>query len=54
MTYFQYLPKLRYPSLSQKGDDYEYQTVTNLFRRAKIRDDIFNESTLFTKYSIDV
>lgn len=53
MTYFQYLPKLRYPSLSQKGDDYEYQTVTNLFRRAKIRDDIFNESTLFTKYSID-
>ncbi len=53
MAYFQYLPKLRYPSLSQKGDDYEYQTVTNLFRRAKIRDDIFNESTLFTKYSIN-
>jgi len=53
MAYFEYLPKLRYPSLSQKGDDYEYTTVTNLFRRGKIRDDIFNQTVLFDKYSIE-
>jgi len=53
MSYFQYLPKLRYPSLSQKGDDYEYTTVTNLFRRGKVRDDILNTSVLFNKYSIE-
>lgn len=52
MAYFEYLPKLRYPSLSQRGDDYEYTTVTNLFRRGKIRDDIFNQTVLFDKYSI--
>lgn len=52
MAYFQYFSKLRYPSLTQKGDDYEYATVTNLFRRGKIRDDIFNETVLFDKYSI--
>jgi len=53
MAYFQYLPKLRYPSLSKKSDDYEYQTVTNLFRRGKVRDDVFNESILFNKYKIE-
>lgn len=53
MAYFQYLPKLRYPSLSQKGDDYEYTTVTNLFRRGKIRDDILNTAVLFNKYTIE-
>ena len=53
-SYFRQVPKLDYPSLANdRTSVYDFQTVKNLFKRAVIRDDIFNEVTAFTKYSIE-
>ena len=53
-SYFRQVPKLDYPSLTNdRTSAYDFQTVKNLFKRAVIRDDIFNEVTAFTKYSIE-
>ena len=52
-SYFKRLPDLDYPSLSNdRKSAYDYQVVKNIFRRAIIRDDIFDEATAFTKYSV--
>ena len=52
-SYFRQLPDLDYPSLANNRTSvYDYQTVKNIFKRAVIRDDIFNEITAFTKYSV--
>ena len=52
-SYFRHLPDLDYPSLdNNRTSVYDYQIVKNLFKRAVIRDDIFNELTAFTKYSV--
>ena len=52
-SYFRQLPELDYPSLSNdRNSVYDYQVVKNLFKRAVIRDDIFDEITAFTKYSV--
>ena len=52
-SYFKRLPNLDYPSLdNNRTSVYDYQIVKNLFKRAVIRDDIFNELTAFTKYSV--
>tara|TARA_R100000008_G_C3556635_1_gene153587 strand:- start:40 stop:714 length:675 start_codon:yes stop_codon:yes gene_type:complete len=52
-SYFKQLPNLDYPSLeNDRNSAYDYQTVKNIFKRAVLRDDIFNEATAFTKYSI--
>ena len=52
-TYFRGLPDLDYPSLdNDRTSVYDYQIVKNLFKRAVIRDDIFNDITAFTKYSV--
>ena len=52
-SYFRQLPELDYPSLSNdRNSVYDYQVVKNLFKRAVIRDDIFDEVTAFTKYSV--
>ena len=52
-SYFKQLPNLDYPSLANdRNSAYDYQTVKNIFKRAVLRDDIFNEATAFTKYSI--
>jgi len=52
-SYFRQLPDLDYPSLANnRTSAYDYQTVKNIFKRAVIRDDIFNEITAFTKYSV--
>ena len=52
-SYFKQLPDLNYPSLANdRTSVYDYQTVKNIFKRAVIRDDIFDEVTAFTKYSI--
>ena len=52
-TYFRGLPDLDYPSLNNdRTSVYDYQIVKNLFKRAVIRDDIFNDVTAFTKYSV--
>ena len=52
-SYFKQLPNLDYPSLeNDRNSAYDYQTVKNIFKRAVLRDDIFNEATAFTKYSV--
>ena len=52
-AYFRQLPNLDYPSLkNDRTSAYDYQVVKNIFKRAIIRDDIFDEATAFTKYSV--
>ena len=52
-SYFRQLPDLDYPSLANdRKSAYDYQIVKNIFKRAIIRDDIFDEVTAFTKYSV--
>lgn len=51
-NYFKKIPNFRYTSLlenSKIGDKIE---VKNLFKRAKLRNDIFNDLSLFEKYFI--
>jgi hypothetical protein len=53
MGYFRELPDLRYPSfLSDKISSLDYVEVKNIFRRAKLRDDLQNNFTVFDKYEI--
>ena len=52
-SYFRQLPDLDYPSLANdRKSAYDYQVVKNIFKRSIIRDDIFDEATAFTKYSV--
>ena len=52
-SYFRQLPNLDYPSLTNdRNSAYDYQVVKNIFKRAVLRDDIFDEVTAFTKYSV--
>ena len=52
-SYFKQLPDLDYPSLANdRNSAYDYQVVKNIFKRAVIRDDVFDEATAFTKYSV--
>ena len=52
-SYFRQLPNLDYPSLANdRNSAYDYQVVKNIFKRAVIRDDIFDEITAFTKYNV--
>jgi hypothetical protein len=52
-SYFRQLPDLDYPSLSNdRKSAYDYQIVKNIFKRAVLRNDIFDEATAFTKYSV--
>ena len=52
-AYFRQLPNLNYPSLkNDRTSAYDYQVVKNIFKRAVIRNDIFDEVTAFTKYSV--
>lgn len=53
MAYFRYLPNLQYPSLrNERTSSGDYTTIKNLFKRAKIRDDLINIFTAFDKYQI--
>ena len=53
-SYFKKLPNLDYPSLAnERTSAYDYQVVKNIFKKAVIRDDIFDEITAFTKYSVE-
>ncbi len=53
MEYFRELPNLRYPSfLPNKTSSLDFIDVKNVFRRAKMRDDLQNNFTLFNKYEI--
>ena len=53
MGYFRELPNLRYPSfLPEKTSSLAYVEVKNIFRRAKLRDDLQNNFTVFDKYEV--
>lgn len=53
MGYFSYLPNLEYQSfLVDKTSERDYLLVKNLFRRVKLRDDLYNSFTAFQKYQI--
>jgi hypothetical protein len=53
MTYFREVSDLLYQSqLPERNSAYDYVRVKNLFRRAKIRDDFFQNITVFSKYTI--
>ena len=53
-SYFKQLPDLDYPSLANdRKSAYDYQVVKNIFKRAIVRNDIFDEVTAFTKYSVE-
>tara|TARA_Y100000004_G_scaffold193472_1_gene256098 strand:- start:12 stop:662 length:651 start_codon:yes stop_codon:yes gene_type:complete len=53
MSYFRELPNIIYQSfLKDKQSSQDYILVKNIFRRAKIRDDLQNIFTIFNKYEI--
>ena len=53
MGYFRELPNLLYPSfLPNKTSSLDFIEIKNLFRRAKLRDDLQNNFTVFEKYEI--
>ena len=48
MGYFRELPNLLYPSfLPNKKSSLDYIRVKNVFRRVKVRDDLFNNFVIF-------
>lgn len=51
--YFRYIPNIEYISRGENDDIIStYTEVKNLFKRGKIRDDIFGNLTFFNKYNI--
>ena len=53
-SYFRQLPDLDYPSLkNDRRSAYDYQVVKSIFKRAVLRNDVFDEVTAFTKYSVE-
>ena len=52
-SYFRNIPNLEYVNrLPDSHSSSEYIEVKNLFKRGKIKDDIFKEVTHFTKYNV--
>ena len=53
MGFFRELPNLLYPSfLPEKTSSLDFIEVKNIFRRVKLRNDLFNNFTIFEKYQI--
>jgi len=50
--YFSYLPNVHYALSANKAGQIEYAEMKDFFRLATIRDDIFREDTVYTKYSV--
>ena len=52
-SYFQQVPNFEYPNATKDGKNIsDYSEVKNLFKRGKLREDIFGNLTFFTKYQI--
>jgi len=52
-SYFKYLPNFEYVSRDKEHKNIsDYTEVKNIFKRAKIREDIFSNLMFFTKYDI--
>ena len=53
MGYFRELPNLLYPSfLPNKKSSLDYIRVKNVFRRVKLRDDLYKNFVVFQKYEV--
>ena len=53
MGFFRELPNLLYPSfLPEKTSSLDFIEIKNIFRRVKVRNDLFNNFTVFDKYEI--
>lgn len=50
--YFSYLPNVHYALSANKAGQIQYAEMKDFFRLATIRDDIFREDTIYTKYSV--
>ena len=52
-SYFRRLPNLDYPSLlKERESNTDFVETKNLFRRAKVREDLFSNFMQFDKYKI--
>ena len=51
-NYFRQIPDFDYVSRLPESKISDYIKVKNLFKKAKLRDDIFQDVTVFTKYQI--
>ena len=52
--YFNNLPDFLYVNRTQDGkNDGDYSVVKNLFKRAKLREDIFENTAFFNKYIVE-
>ena len=52
-NYFSQLPDFEYVNRTEDGKRIsDYTQVKNLFKRGKLREDIFQETTFFEKYQI--
>ena len=52
-SYFRQLPDFQYVSRTTDAVTIdEYNTVKNIFKRVKLKDDIFNDLNYFTKYKV--
>ena len=52
-NYFNYVPDFAYPSRLPDAKISDYITVKNLFKRGKLREDIYQNIAFFTKYEIE-
>ena len=52
--YFRNLPEFEYVNRTKEGrSEGDYSIVKNFFKRSKLRDDIFQDLTFFTKYIVE-
>ena len=52
--YFSNLPEFEYVNRTERGrSEGDYSVVKNFFKRGKLREDIFQDLTLFTKYIVE-
>ena len=51
-NYFNQIPDFDYVSRLPDAKISDYITVKNLFKRGKLREDIFQDVSIFTKYQI--
>ena len=52
--YFSNLPEFLYVNRTKEGrSEGDYSTVVNLFKRAKLREDIFQDVSFFSKYIVE-
>ena len=52
--YFQNLPNFAYVNRTKDGrSEGDYSVVVNLFKRAKLRDDIYQNVSFFNKYIVN-